>query len=301
MSREQSHFELQKSLKPRIPQYYTQAMKREFASKCSNLTGISPYVRRFMYAQLTGDSSANCNPELEQRMRLVVLGELPELAVDLRHVNSGRLEKYDAFLTALREVVQDATAEDERRRGVAHMAHFISQRDLHRMAWENCPPGTPIPSLDWVVLQFQPKSTQCHRALNYTGPLNVRYSLQARQLRSAHEDDHYCLALFRMQREMAIKLRDYSTFVRLDDKAKIPVGEPNSPMSTGVHQWPSIVAGSSCLPALDHDQASCGSLIPSVVLQCDIPNSNNASFYKGQLHVLVKGSVFDIQSISSCC
>lgn len=281
------------SLKPRIPQYHTRAMKREFASKCSNITSISPHVRRFMYAQLTGDSSADCNPELEQRMRLVVLGELPELAVDLRHVNSGRPEKYDVFLTALQEVVQDATAEDERRRGVAHMAHFISQRDLHRMASEKCPPDTPIPSLDWVALQFQPKSMQCHRALNYTGRLNVRYSLQARQLRSTHEDDHYCLALFRMQREMATELRDHSTFVCLDDKAKIPVGEPNSPMSTGVHQRPSIVAGSIRPLALDHDQASRGSLTPSVVLHCDIPTSGPASFYKGQLHVLVKDSVLE--------
>ena len=67
-------------LKPRITQYHTRAMKREFASKCSNLTSISPHVRRYMYAQLIGHSSADRNPELEQRMRLVVL------AVDIRHV-----------------------------------------------------------------------------------------------------------------------------------------------------------------------------------------------------------------------
>ena len=112
-----------------------------------------------MYAQLTDNSSADCNPELEQRMQLVVLGELPELTVDLCHVNSGRPEKYDVFLNALQGIVQDATAEDKKRRGVAHMAHFISQRELHRMASEKCPPDTSISSLDWVALQFQP--SQC--------------------------------------------------------------------------------------------------------------------------------------------
>ena len=164
------------------------------------------------------------------------------------------------------------------------MAHFISQTDLHRMASEKCPSDTPIPSLDWVALQFQPM--QCHRALNYTGRLNVRYCLQARQLRSTHNDNHYCLAfhywlaVLRMQRKMAIALRDHSTFVCLDDKAKVPVGEPNNPMSTGVHQRRSIVADSSCPLALDHDQASRGSLTPSVGLHCDIPTSCPASFTK---------------------
>lgn len=66
-----------------------------------------------------------------------------------------------------------------------------------------------------------------------------------------------------------------------------------SPMSTGVRQRPSIVAGSSCPLALDHDQASRGSFTPSVVLRCDIPTSSHASFYKGQLHVLVKDSIFE--------
>ena len=113
---------------------------------------------------------------------MVVLGELPEVAADLRHLNKGQPQKFDVFLAALEEVIQEVTAEDERQRGLAHMSHFISQRDLHQLAKEKCPPDTPVPSLDWVALQFQPRSSQCHSALKYSGRLNVQYCLQARQL-----------------------------------------------------------------------------------------------------------------------
>lgn len=281
-------------LKPKIPQYHTEEMRRSFSAHCRDLSGIPPHVRRYMYAQLTGDASAPSNPDIEYRMRMVVLGELPEVAADMRHLNKGQPQKFDVFLAALEEVIQEVTAEDERRRGLAHMSHFISQRDLHQLAKDKCPPGTPVPSLDWVALQFQPRSSQCHSALKYTGRLNVRYCLQARQLRSVHEDDHYCLALFKMERAMAVEHRTVSTFVCLDDKAKVPIGEPGQPISTGVRPRPGIVGTSTeVLQALDHDQASRGSLTPSVVLLCDIPESVGGSFYGGELHVLVKDSVLE--------
>ena len=62
-------------------------------------------------------------------------------------------------------------------------------------------------------------------------------------------------------------------------------------MSTGVRCRPSLVAGSSALSAMDHDQSSRGSLTPSVVLQCDIPETVKGSFYQGQVHVIIKDSV----------
>lgn len=50
--------------------------------------------------------------------------------------------------------------------------------------------------------------------------------IQAQQFRKDHEHAHYAAAIFRYQRVMAISLRAHSTFVCMDDKHRIKVGEP---------------------------------------------------------------------------
>ena len=57
-----------------------------------------------------------------------------------------------------------------------------------------------------------------------------------------------------MQRHLAFELRKHAAFVCLDDKAKIPIGEPNQPMATGVRSRPSLAADSSILLGMDHDR-----------------------------------------------
>ena len=281
-------------LKPKLPEYHTRQMRRSFSQQCSNLTDVTPATRRFMYSLLTGDDSApetSQQRDLDFRVRLVVLGQLPELAADLRHLNGGRPGVYDEFLSVVQAITREFMAEDERRHGAAHFSHFISVRDLHRLAVDKCAESTSIPSLEWLRLQFQPQSCRAKSALHYTGKLDIRYAVQVRQLRAAHCDDHYCAALFKMERAMCVAYRSFSTFVCLDDKAKVPIGEPSSPMSTGVRGGAILMAAGSTPVALDHDQASKGSLTPSVVLQCEIPDSPTGSFYRGQLHVLIKDSV----------
>ena len=46
-----------------------------------------------------------------------------------------------------------------------------------------------------------------------------------RQIRKFHEDAHYASAIFRYEKEMAIKYRRFTTFVSLGDKHKVPVGD----------------------------------------------------------------------------
>ena len=79
----------------------------------------------------------------------------------------------------------------------------------------------PLPSAQWLQLQFWPKKT----SLQYTGKLKVKYMVQKRQLRKDHNDAHYASALFRYEKEMAIKFRSHATMVSLDDKHKVSVGE----------------------------------------------------------------------------
>ena len=109
-------------LKPQIPQYHTRQMRRSFKLQCNNLTGMSPPVQHYLYNCLTDDSTAsNANQQdIDYRMRLVVLGELPELCADLRTLNTGHPNEYDTFLGILQSLNREVTTKDERRHGIAH-------------------------------------------------------------------------------------------------------------------------------------------------------------------------------------
>lgn len=80
-----------------------------------------------------------------------------------------------------------------------------------------------------------------------------------------------------------------------DDKAKVPVGNPGSPVSTEVRGRQSIVPVTTDFVALDHDMLS-ASLTPSVVLHCFIPDDTEKSFVRGQVYIAVNDSVFQASS-----
>ena len=66
-------------------------------------------------------------------------------------------------------------------------------------------------------------------------------------------------------REYAIKFRDNTIFVSIDDKAKVDFGEPGLYVSSGVRGKKSMLAiNRVCY--LDHDMQSKGSLTPSLIL-----------------------------------
>ena len=85
-------------------------------------------------------------------------------------------------------------------------------------------PDEPIPSEQWVRLQFFPKNS---RADCFT----VKMMVQKRQFRREHMDSHYCAALFRYMREYDIAHKNLSLFVCLDDKHRIKGGEPGYPVA----------------------------------------------------------------------
>ncbi|CAG2197878.1 unnamed protein product [Mytilus edulis] len=87
--------------------------------------------------------------------------------------------------------------------------------------------------------------------------------------------------------------RKYSTFVCLDDKAIVPVGEPGVPISTGVRGHNKVLAPADGpkLVATDHD-FHLGGLVPSVAFVSDIPKNSNDSFFNGHIYVTTKDKVF---------
>ena len=78
----------------------------------------------------------------------------------------------------------------------------------------------------------------------------------------------------------------------MDDKAKIPVGEPGAPEAATSHQCRALSRCKIDLEVSDHNYHSVN-LTMSVILDCQIPDSPNSSFCTGQIFVGIKDSVFE--------
>ena len=154
---------------------------------------------------------------------------------------------------------------------MVHLAHAISMRDLRDEVKKQCPEGTPIPSLEWIRLQFWPKLKHAATGIHYTGRLNIKYMVQKQQWRKVRCDAHYGATVFRYLRELAIKFRESTGFVCLDDKHKIKVGEPGYPLAAAEHGRRVLVSSTKTLEVGDHDFSKV-SIIPSVSLLVDVPN-----------------------------
>ena len=126
----------------------------------------------------------------------------------------------------------------------------------------------------------------------YIGKINLKHTVQRRQLRAFHADAHWCNALYRYLRELAIKNKNSCMFISCDDKAKVSFGEPGSAISSGVRGKRTIVPTTTTLGSLDHDVDHKGSTIPTVNMVCDIPGHISGTFYRGNVHVTFKEYVF---------
>lgn len=87
--------------------------------------------------------------------------------------------------------------------------------------------------------------------------------VQARQFRKSHEDAHYAAAVFRYQRELAVHYRRDASFVCMDDKHRIKVGEPKYPVAATDRGRRVIVGRNESFEVADHDFTKFG-IIPSV-------------------------------------
>ena len=150
---------------------------------------------------------------------------------DLRDHFSGRQSKFDVFWQRAKEYLEEdvGTAVDDRRHStVLHIAKAISVRDLCERVAARCPDGTPIPSDEWIRLQFAPVCVSACTALRYTGRLQVRHRVQQRQWRKQHEDSHYAVYIYRYEREYAVFMRNHAAFVSIDDKHRVKLVNPTS-------------------------------------------------------------------------
>ena len=119
--------------------------------------------------------------------------------------------------------------------------------------------------------------------------------LQKRQFRKSHQDDHYAAAVFRYLREYAIKLKENCTLVCIDDKHRLKVGEPGFPVAAAERGRRVLVRAGTTFEVGDHDFTKF-SIIPSVVLVADIPDSIEESWYRGQVLVGYKDAALEASS-----
>ena len=94
---------------------------------------------------------------------------------------------------------------------------------------------------------------------------------------------------------MSIKYRNHATFASLDDKHKVPIGEPRYPVVTWECGKKVLVGIGGAFEVGDHDFTRC-SLTPSVALVIDILDSIEDSFYCGRVCIGVKDSIFEPSS-----
>ena len=263
--------------------------------------GMSAATFRYMYKELTGDYSASSNldqSEIEKRVKLAIDMEDSDVIVDLRHLNSGCKSMYDPFWLECSKFIQEnigQAVDDHRHQQVTHFATAMSVPDLISQVAKSLPEGTPIPCESWVRLQFWPKNQHLRSSCHYSGKLDIKFMVQSRQLRKSHEDAHYASAIFRYQREMAVKLKNHSIFVCLDDKHRVPVGEPGYPVAAVDRGKKVIVGRNQTFMVADHDFTKF-SLVPSVNFFIDIPEDVSESWYSGQVVVHLKESSMEPSS-----
>lgn len=95
-----------RNLRSRLPEFHTRQMRREFCCMYENVasTHIPPHILRSIYTTLTNDASADQNKEIDERVQLAVLGLVPDLVDDLRHLKKGRPgDTVEAFFECTRD------------------------------------------------------------------------------------------------------------------------------------------------------------------------------------------------------
>ncbi len=146
--------------------------------------------------------------------------------------------KFTDFWQACKEVMlPGARAEERRNSEIMYASRAHSIPNLVKLATDilqrkiddgKLPKMPPIPSMEWVRLQFIPNCVHAAVAAKFTGRLEIKRAVQMRTLWKEHIDQHWVHALTRYYLEWLVELRqkyDGIKFYGQDDKAKIPIGD----------------------------------------------------------------------------
>ena len=139
-----------------------------------------------------------------------------------------------------------------------------------------------------------PQNPYTTQALRYTGRFPIKYMVQRRQMRLDHPVSKYVFTIFHYLKDLAVKFRNNVIMVCADDKAVIPVGEPDYAISSGVtaHNQSLGANDNTVLGALDHDWKIAG-IVASVNLFNEIPEKSNKLIFTSKATVITKDRIFE--------
>jgi hypothetical protein len=181
-----------------------------------------------MFEHLTGCKATKqhaARAEFNDRMTALLLLDDEEMVADLKADMQGDplASIFDEFWDKTAEVLEEAAvlvAEQNRGDNISRTAIDISYASLRRTVVDKLEEGTPIPSRKWFEYQFFPHNPETNNALKHTGRFAVKMKTQQRSMRKQSTDAPYGLQSWRMFKDMAVLLGDYSIMVCQDDKKK---------------------------------------------------------------------------------
>ena len=153
-------------------------------------------------------------------------------------------------------------------------------------------PGIVSPSIEWIRCQFWPRNPFRKSSVRYSGQFDIKFMVQSRQVSADHVDSHYCAAIFKYLRELAIMFQSYVSFASQDDKHFIKAGEPGFPLAAVERGKQVLVSTGVPFCVGDHDFSK-AKIVPSVTLLCNVPDKITDSFYSGKVHITLKDGIFE--------
>ncbi|KAL7552225.1 hypothetical protein ACHAWF_016995 [Thalassiosira exigua] len=224
---------------------YRQDFKKKLAK---GLDGVPAGVRKAMRNYLFM-GEVNPTGELADEYCEFVLDVASGITADMSHIIDGRQFNsrggnciggtvFGEFWNECRSILlPTATTEERRHADEMYASEVLSIPDLVRRATANLEAKVdsrelskmpPVPSKEFVRLQFVPNNHTVEAASKFSGQLGVKRAIQTRTLRKQHPDQHWVNAYTRYVLEWLIQLRKKSPssveFFGQDDKAKIPMG-----------------------------------------------------------------------------
>jgi hypothetical protein len=106
---------------------------------------------------------------------------------------------------------------------------------------------------------------------------------------------HYASALFRYEKEFAVKFCEITNFIFLDDKHCCKVGEPGFPVAAVERGKKVVVSKDTTFSVTNHDFIKTG-IVPSITMICNISESINGDFYSGKVNIGLKDPIFQPSS-----